>query len=206
MSKNIYYPNFKLPIFFTDSLYSDFLKKYFDRKYDELDDNGEDELLSAIKEIVDSIAQNYGRASLIRMAIFLCRCVQRNIKWYDETDERSQLVISSIEACLDYADDGPIKKPVYSEVGTTGSQARDEAMIVFNKAVECLKEELIVDALVDMVEICITGYAIGPISDSDMPRDLFNWWLCDIVPSSIKSEEPRMLFYLDTEWPADITK
>lgn len=63
-----------------------------------------------------------------------------------------------------------------------GSQALDEALDVFCNLLGMMDTQLAKEALLKILDDCFDGYAIFP--GSQYKRELFNWWLLDVVPSS----------------------
>ncbi|MGL5034932.1 MAG: hypothetical protein ACRC6M_14145, partial [Microcystaceae cyanobacterium] len=49
--------------------------------------------------------------------------------------------------------------------------------------------------LLEILSDCFEGYAIFPGSENR--RDLFNWWLLDVVPAVWKLETPQMLYTIN---------
>ena len=135
------------------------------------------------------------------MTKILCSGVKATIDWYMENDDRTDRLISGLNQVLD---SGYIHKnvipPRFCE-SSTGNQALDEAMLVFNLAADMVQSEPSTECIAELVESCILGYALGPISGEAHPRDIFNWWLCDVIPASLLGTEPTMIFNMKTEWP-----
>ncbi|MGL4500444.1 MAG: hypothetical protein ACRC8Y_02090 [Chroococcales cyanobacterium] len=68
------------------------------------------------------------------------------------------------------------------------SESRD----VFKNAIRVLDREQAKDATLEILEDCLEGYAIFPGSAGR--RDLFDWWLLEVVPASWFLLSPRALY------------
>ena len=75
---------------------------------------------------------------------------------------------------------------------SVGIQAVDEAFDVFKNLLEALQPSKSQSSLLEILDDCFQGYAIFPGSENR--RDLFNWWLLDVVPAVWKLETPQMLY------------
>ena len=82
-------------------------------------------------------------------------------------------------------------KDLFPEV-SFGIQALDEAVDVFESLLRSLAPSQSKNALLEILDDCFQGYAIFPGSENR--RDLFNWWLLDVVPAVWKLETPQMLY------------
>ncbi len=202
-----YFPNFTLPDWFekNEKDYAVFLKKLWDNNYEELDENGIYSVKEAIVSVIDKIMSDRNLADhqiLVYMVKIFSHSVKCNILNYDKNDNRVTNIIEAVNRWLQTRQyDDNLTNYYYKEVGLTGSQAMDEAMMVLNAAIDSLTVYNCKQSLVKIIDLCINGYAVGPISHPDLPRDLFNWWLIDIIPSSIAMKAPDMIFSLETPWP-----
>jgi len=68
-----------------------------------------------------------------------------------------------------------------SEKEISSFQVLSEALDVYSNALKTLEPNYSLPALLEILEDCLEGYAIFPGSDGR--RELFNWWLLDVVPS-----------------------
>ncbi|MFM6004953.1 MAG: hypothetical protein ACKPB7_17055, partial [Sphaerospermopsis kisseleviana] len=74
-------------------------------------------------------------------------------------------------------------------------QAISEALDVFYNAIRVLDYNQSVEAIVEILEDCLEGYAIFPGSYGR--RELFDWWLLDVVPTSYKLLPPTMFYVVE---------
>jgi hypothetical protein len=65
---------------------------------------------------------------------------------------------------------------------SVGTQAIDEALDVFKNLLQVLNPVKAKESLLEILDDCLEGYAIFPGSQGR--RDLFNWWLLEVVPAA----------------------
>ena len=82
-------------------------------------------------------------------------------------------------------------KNLFPEI-SFGIQALDEAVDVFENLLRSLESSQSQNALLEILDDCFQGYAIFPGSENR--RDLFNWWLLDVVPAVWKLQAPQMFY------------
>lgn len=73
-----------------------------------------------------------------------------------------------------------------------GSQALDEALDVFWNLLRLMDYNLAQEALLESLDDCFDGYAIFP--GSQHRRDLFDWWLLDVVPATWCLKFPKTIY------------
>lgn len=152
------------------------------------------------------------------MALIIVIAVEPTIKIYLPDDDRIQKIFQSINFYLTHRNDntksllsitykkieeksdipkiltGFIKdylNNLFPEI-SFGIQAVDEAFDVFKNLLIALEPSQSQNALLEMLDDCFEGYAIFPGSANR--RDLFNWWLLDVVPSVWQLEHPELIY------------
>ncbi len=78
---------------------------------------------------------------------------------------------------------------------SVGTQAIDEALDVFRNALRVLERSQAREALLEILDDCFEGYAIFPGSQGK--RDLFNWWLLEVLPATWCLEFPDVLYTMN---------
>ena len=73
-------------------------------------------------------------------------------------------------------------------------QAFDEAVDVFENMLQALESVKTREAILNILDDCFQGYAIFPGSQGR--RDLFDWWLLDVVPSVFCGRLPKNIHTL----------
>lgn len=76
-----------------------------------------------------------------------------------------------------------------------GTQAIDEALDVFRNGVRILDINQARLALLEMLDDCLEGYAVFPGSQGR--RDLFNWWLLEVVPATWCLQLPKFVYTIN---------
>ena len=76
-----------------------------------------------------------------------------------------------------------------------GTQAIDEALDVFRNGVRILDINQARTALLEMLDDCLEGYAVFPGSQGR--RDLFNWWLLEVVPATWCLQLPKLVYTIN---------
>jgi hypothetical protein len=70
-----------------------------------------------------------------------------------------------------------------------------EALDVYQNAVKTLDRDKSREALLEILENCLEGYAIFP--GASRRRELFNWWLLDVVPASLELRPPESIYQVE---------
>ncbi|MTJ13805.1 hypothetical protein FJR11_14645 [Anabaena sp. UHCC 0187] len=73
-------------------------------------------------------------------------------------------------------------------------QALDEAVDVFENMLQVLESVKTREAILNILDDCFQGYAIFPGSQGR--RELFDWWLLDVVPSVFCGRLPKNIHTL----------
>jgi hypothetical protein len=82
---------------------------------------------------------------------------------------------------------------IFSEDNKIASfQVVYEALDVYKNAVKVLDPNQSLEALLNILDDCLEGYAIFPGSQGR--RELFNWWLLEVVPASWSLSVPRYMY------------
>lgn len=74
-------------------------------------------------------------------------------------------------------------------------QILSEALDVYSSALKTLDSNQSLEALLDILDDCLEGYAIFPGSYGR--RELFDWWLLDVVPASWYLLPPSSIYSID---------
>jgi hypothetical protein len=85
---------------------------------------------------------------------------------------------------------------IFSEDNKIASfQVVYEALDVYKNAVKVLDSNQSLEALLNILDDCLEGYAIFPGSQGR--RELFNWWLLEVVPASWSLSVPRYMYRIN---------
>lgn len=135
------------------------------------------------------------------MTLILTMAVEPTLEYYYPNDSLTKEVITSLEVwIINFHKNQTIDKKYinnlindwdnkiiehyeslpYPEV--VSFQIIYEAIDVFQNAIRVLDYDQAKEALLEILEDCLEGYAIFPGSEGR--RDLFDWWLLEVVPAS----------------------
>ncbi|HBW89323.1 MAG TPA: hypothetical protein DEG17_10730, partial [Cyanobacteria bacterium UBA11149] len=185
------YPEFKIDSSWKiPSNLRDIIQKAWQIQYEELYEENADGtglLEDYIAEILDAIwSKNdiLGHHRFVLMALILTLAVEPTVKAYLPDDIRTRIVLNLLNIKQIYS--AQINPSLVSEINnqlfpknSIGSQAIDEALDVCRNAVRVIDSNQAKAALLEMLDDCFEGYAIFPGSQGR--RDLFNWWLLEVV-------------------------
>jgi hypothetical protein len=121
------------------------------------------------------------------MELWLEKTIQKNI--HPENNTTS----FSIDMPLNYTSENPYVNQANQKIGSL--QAINEALDVFYNAIRVLNYELAIEAILEILDDCLEGYAIFPGSYGR--RELFDWWLLEVVPASWFLLPPTSLYLVE---------
>jgi hypothetical protein len=135
------------------------------------------------------------------MGLIMSNAVIPTIKIYLPNDDRTEKIyqfvnylstnqsLTSSTKFIEIIENFP--KNLFPEI-SFGIQALDEAVDVFENLLRSFESSQSQNSLLEILDDCFQGYAVFPGSENR--RDLFNWWLLDVVPAVWKLETPQMLY------------
>jgi hypothetical protein len=190
MTLSIDYPNFQISsdLEIPESLHQ-LLYKAWQNHYQELYEEQADGTISlelTLLEILDALAEedkSQCHSRYVCMALILALAVEPTIKAYLPETQKIEQVFNLV---TNWSKNKEI--PTVEEINqlfpqkSVGTQAIDEALDVFKNLLQVLNPTQAKKAILEILDDCLEGYAIIP--GSMERRDLFNWWLLEVVPSS----------------------
>lgn len=173
------------------------LKQVWSLRYEELYEEVPDNIIlensfSKILETIQVQDQNLYNLKYVYIALTLGLAVEPTIKAYLPEDIRPQQIIQTVKLWL------KTKEKLTQNIGelfptpSVGNQAIDEAIDVFKNLLTCLELESAQKSLLSIFDNCFEGYAIFPGSEGR--RDLFNWWLLEVVPAAWCLQLPKTIY------------
>jgi hypothetical protein len=178
----------------------------YKEKYDELyEENAGNVLLEDIcLKIVSQLKDKDKLLTYQRylfMALIMSDAVNPTVKIYLPKDNRTQKIFQIIDSQLmnkrlisSKKNIESILKNLFPEI-SIGIQEVDEAFDVFKNLLKMLEPLQSQNALLEILDDCFQGYAVFPCSENR--RDLFNWWLLDVVPAVWKLEDPKKIYTIN---------
>lgn len=193
----------------------------WDHRYEELyesDSDGTVLLEDSLGKILDSFQGSNRLLSQLRyvwMALTLAAAVEPTVKYYqpdslipEEAIERltnwlfhtlTELFNSSKQLSSGLENIESVISADFNSFLSTQNissfQVLSEALDVYINAIKTLEPDHSLQALLNILDDCLEGYAIFPGSYGR--RELFNWWLLDVVPSCWYLLPPASVYSLN---------
>ncbi len=212
------YPEFKLSYSaeIPENL-RDLIHSVWQYRYQELYEDQADAPISleqSCEKILDTLIDYYSNSSdlyLIWMGLILGASVQPTLTAYLPNDTRAKMILNlalshfiSTKNQIQYYNDfnlqekieftpnlNQLKQQLFPKL-SEGTQALDEALDVFKNLLQLILPSQAKTAILEILEDCFEGYAIFP--GSQHRRDLFNWWLLDVVPATWCLKFPKKIY------------
>ena len=147
------------------------------------------EILDALEDKDDSLCHS----RYVYMALILALAVEPTIKAYLPNEQKTEKIWKLITNWFKNRE-LPTEETINQlfPQKSLGSQAIDEALDVFKNLLQALKLAQAKAALLEILDNCLEGYAIFP--GSQERRDLFNWWLLEVVPAAWCLKFPKNIY------------
>ncbi len=169
------------------------LKKLWERDYAEFSRGAQNRVSDAINEVLDLIATMTESDLVMRRSLyFMGKAIQPTILWHDKEDKKSGQIL---EAVINVSGDSlsySASDLSYTNVGKTGMQDWDEALLAFNAMINLQTEQDLREAVHEILYNILGGMALPSTDDLNMPVQHFRWWLTEIIPASISGHEPYL--------------
>ncbi|MEM7595650.1 MAG: tetratricopeptide repeat protein [Cyanobacteria bacterium P01_A01_bin.83] len=136
------------------------------------------------------------------MALIIALAVEPTIKAYLSYEPKTEQIFRLI---INWLKNGEL--PTEETINqlfpkeSVGSQAIDEALNIFKNLLQVLDPDKAQEALLEILDDFLEGYAIFPGSQGR--RDLFNWWLLEVVPATWRLKFPKSLYTIKGIVPFD---
>jgi hypothetical protein len=208
MKQRGYFQDFQLPTWFEGPAeFRQLLKAIWDKRYPDLyedtDERDEMALFDAIGEVLAAF-HDQGPAVAHQRFVYMCWAlalsVEPTILSYTPGDSRAASVFGRVEAEL--------KKPACASAPevvelfpqkVTYPQALHEALDVLKNAARALDAQQARSAVEEALDDCLEGYAVFPGSAGR--RDLFDWWVTQVVPAAYYRRLPDIIYTMKWPWP-----
>ncbi|MEM7556984.1 MAG: tetratricopeptide repeat protein, partial [Cyanobacteria bacterium P01_A01_bin.84] len=175
------------------------LYKAWQNRYEEFYEEEADGTISleeTLLEILDALGDRDDSLCHVRyvcMAIILALAVEPTVKAYLPNEQKTEKIWKSI---VNWSKNREL--PTEETINqlfpqkSLGSQSIDEALDVFKNLLQALNPANAKEALLEILDDCLEGYAIFPGSQGR--RDLFNWWLLEVVPAAWCLQFPENVY------------
>jgi hypothetical protein len=200
------------------------LKKVWLQHYEELyepETDGTTSLSHALNEILELFKdsnQTLTHARYVWMALILALVVEPTIKYYQPSNSIPEKVIEQITFWLSKNLANTFESEKYftsvtnkneldiivnqinhssnfNDSKLSSFQIWNEALDVYSNTIRTLDFNQSLEALLEILDDCLEGYAIFPGSQGR--RKLFDWWLLEVVPASWFLLPPGSIYTID---------
>ncbi|WP_414530003.1 hypothetical protein [Nodularia chucula] len=199
-----------------EALFNKIRLEHYEELY-EPEADGTASLEDTLNEVLAALRSNNNTLSHLRyvwMALILALVVEPTVKYYQPQGNISprNIINLMVKWIIE-----TINKPIVSENNTEISvdkliakitvnfdfqteiaslQIINEALDVFRNAVRVLDYNQAVESILEILDDCLEGYAIFPGSYGR--RELFEWWLFDVVPASFYLKPPKSFYVVES--------
>jgi hypothetical protein len=203
-----YYREFKLPAWFEGPReLEQLLQRLWGHSYPELYEEPQPDRpvgsMDAAEEDVLAFLGDTGEPFAHRRHIYMAWAFalasRPTVRSWAPDDDRPDRVLIVIESFLAGRQvDIPPLESTFPHV-VTPPQALNDGLDVFRSALQALQPLHARDALLSVLDACLEGYAIFPGADGR--RDLFNWWLVEVVPAAWMERLADKIYTFEWPWP-----
>ncbi len=146
------------------------------------------------------------------MTLILTLAVQPTLEYYQPRNSLPKNIINLLTVSLHNNIHGKMNIPkyiidrlmnilfresnFYSDKEVASSQIISESVDVCYQAIMVINYEQSVEGILEILYDCLEGYAIFPGSYGR--RDLFDWWLLDVVPASWNLKPPENVYVVES--------
>ena len=202
------YREFRLPEWFDDGegVLAKTLAEVWNRRYmDIYDRGGEADVEAAFAEVLNAIGLPTDNKITHRRYVYIAYAMALAAKptvekYYPENrkfeavEEAVSLWLKGIEVPPDFADS------IFPHINEMGRyQAVNEAYNIFYNCLKTLEPESAYNAVLDILYDGITGDAISGFAAAC--RDMFNWWLIEVVPAAYCLKLPATIYSGKWQFP-----
>ena len=206
-----------LPDYFKNTI-----NKAWQQHYEELyepEADGDVSLQDTLNEILELFRDSseiLGQIRYVWMGLILASAVEPTLKYYQPNNSIPENTISRIsvwllETIAEMIDskNRTLQITIEEEANAilkdinifstnkkiASFQILSEALDVYSSALKTLDSNQSLEALLDILDDCLEGYAIFPGSYGR--RELFDWWLLDVVPASWYLLPPSSIYSIN---------
>lgn len=203
-----YYPEFQFSSSFEiPSSLRDLLHEVWLRHYEELYEEEADgttpleDTLEEVLQVLWNEDDSFGHSRYVLMALILELAVKPTVEAYLPDDKRPEFILKLTAMWLEQALESSnwnrchsiseLNNGLFPQI-SVGNQAIDEALDVFRNGLRVFDASQAREALLEILDDCFEGYAVFPGSQGR--RDLFNWWLIEVVPATWCFQFPKVIY------------
>ncbi len=183
------------------------IREVWNRKYRDLYDN---EGKCNVEEAFEEVLQTFGmpintivHQRYVYMAMGIALAAQATLKHYFPDDSRPDIVVAKVNFWIENGVEVPddFADTLFPNINEGGMyQAADEAYNIFYGLLKTLNKGAAYEVVIDILYDAIAGDAISPFAAAK--RDLFNWWIINVVPSAYCLKLPSSLYRCAPVFPS----
>jgi hypothetical protein len=185
------------------------LQKLWGKKYKDLYEKEGEDLEDAFEELFNIMSpkgDSLGHLRCVYLTWTLALAARPMVLAYLPNDERPDVVLNLIEQWITNPESVIVKdyQDLFKELGHVEyPQALDEALLVYRDLLKMIIPSVEYRSVVlEILDTCFRGYAIFP-PPPDGTRDLFNWFLVEVVPAAYCCQLPQKIYTKDWQWPPE---
>ena len=202
-----HYTDFKLPSNSTiPEQLQQTLQTVWDRKYDDLyERGGKCSVEEAFVEVMTAFGMPNDPIShqrYVYMAYGIALAAKPTIKHYFPEEHKADIVEAIVSCWLKDGCEIPESwaDTLFPNINKIGKyQASNEAYNIFYGLLQTLNTKTAYNAILDILYDAITGDAISGFTEAR--RDMFNWWLIEVIPAAYCLKLPSTLYSGKWEFP-----
>jgi hypothetical protein len=199
-----YFPRFELPSWFDgpDEL-KNLLAMLWGRAFFEIDDHADrtyrlHDAFVAIVEMLWGNGRALGHRRLLWMGYALALAASHTVRRHRPDELRHQRVLDATESVI-RGEAIELDPDELFPLVSLGDMTIDEAIDTYRNLAFALEPEQACERLLEMLEECLEDSAVHPGSQGR--RDLFNWWLVQVVPAAWCERLPDRIYTGAWPWP-----
>lgn len=181
------------------------LQNVWNRKYKELYETREK---CSVETAFEDVLKVFGMPEdtishrrYVYMAYGIALGTKSTIKHYFPKESRFETVQNTVEFWINNGVEIPeeFADKLFIDMGELGSyQATDEAYNILYALLKTLEPKIAYDAILDILYDAMTGDAISDFAAA--MRDIFNWWIIEVVPSAYCLKLPPSFYSRDLQF------
>ncbi len=181
------------------------LQNVWNRKYDDLYERGGNcSVETAFEDVLKVFGMPENTIShrrYVYMAYGIALATKSTIKNYFPKESRFEKVQNTVDSWINQGVQIPedFADKLFPDMGEFGSyQATDEAYNILYALLKTLEPKIAYDAILDILYDAMTGDAISDFAAA--MRDIFNWWIIEVVPSAYCLKLPPSFYSRDLQF------
>jgi len=163
------------------------LRAAWDKHYLDLYEDERADVYEAFDDVLHAFGlpeDGVGHQRYVYMAWSIALAARPTLQYYFPDDPRPDFALDSVRAWIESGIAVPVSvvETLFSDYQTGAHTDAHDAYSAFDDLLKSLDEAQAYDAVQDILDVAITADALSPHYQAK--REIFNWWLVDVVPSA----------------------